>query len=63
MGDHPYTEADYIDQSTSYTAYGSAPASKPVYTIFVQRNDKASIKWKSKAVQKALSGVSELELG
>jgi hypothetical protein len=58
----PHTEADYMDNRYGFTAYGFQPAIQLVYTIFAQRNDKASIKWKSKAVQEALSGVSELEL-
>jgi hypothetical protein len=58
----PHTKADYMDNRYGFTAYGFQPAIQPVYTIFAQRNDKASIKWKSKAVQEALSGVSELEL-
>ena len=58
----PQTEADNMDNRCAFTAYGYQPAIQPAYTIFAQRNDKASIKRKSKAMQEASSEVGEPEL-
>ena len=54
--DSPLTYNEQMFQYDTFSAYGQEPATRPLYTIFVHRNDQASIKWKSKTATMARSG-------